>query len=83
MPGICSDGSVVMTMEVSDDYALRSWILGFGRLVRVVTPANLVDWVQEELDQAREQYESGDYARVMDTDVQLSLPYLFNRLVSA
>jgi len=78
-----SDGSVVMTMEVCDDYALRSWILGFGRLVRVVTPPHLVDWVQEELDQAREQYVSGDNARVMDSDVQPSLPYLFNRLASA
>ena len=48
-----SDGSVVMTLEVSDDYALRSWILGFGRFVRVLAPAHLVDWIQEELDQAR------------------------------
>lgn len=78
-----SDGSVVMTLDVCDDYALRSWILGFGRLVRVVAPANLVDWVQEELDEAREQYESGDHARVMDSDVQPTLPYLFNRLASA
>ena len=78
-----SDGSVVMTMEVCDDYALRSWILGFGRLVRVITPAHLVDWVEEELDQAHEQYGSGDHARVTDSDVQPSLPYLFNRLVSA
>ena len=63
--------------------AARSWILGFGRLVRVVAPANLVNWVQEELDEAREQYGSGDHARVMDSDVQPSLPYLFNRLASA
>jgi predicted DNA-binding transcriptional regulator YafY len=78
-----SDGSVVMTLEVCDDYALRSWILGFGRLVRVVAPAHLVDWVQEELDEARAQYASGDHARVMDSDVQPSLPYLFNRLAGA
>ena len=78
-----SDGSVVMTMEVCDDYALRSWILGFGRLVRVITPAHLVDWVEEELDQAHEQYGSGDHARVTDSDVQPSLPYLFNRLANA
>ena len=78
-----SDGSVVMTLEVCDDYALRNWILGFGRLVRVVAPPHLVDWIQEELDQARQQYESGDHARVTDSDVQPSLPYLFNRLSSA
>ena len=46
-----SDGSVVMTLQVSDDYALRSWILGFGRLVRVMAPGPLVEWVEEELDQ--------------------------------
>ena len=39
-----TDGSVTMTLEVSDDYALRNWILGFGRYVRVVAPASLVDW---------------------------------------
>jgi WYL domain len=31
-----TDGSVVMTLDVCDDYALRSWILGSGRLVRVI-----------------------------------------------
>jgi hypothetical protein len=36
-----------------------------------------------ELDQARAQEESGDHARVTDSDVQPSLPYLFNRLASA
>jgi len=47
-----------MTLEVSDDYALRSWILGFGRFVRVLAPAHLVEWVRDELDQSREQYEA-------------------------
>ena len=36
-----TDGSVVMTLDVCDDYALRSWILGFGRYVRVVAPSSL------------------------------------------
>jgi predicted DNA-binding transcriptional regulator YafY len=31
-----SEGSVVMTLQVCDDYALRSWTLGFGRYVRVL-----------------------------------------------
>jgi predicted DNA-binding transcriptional regulator YafY len=50
-----------MTLEVSDDYALRRWILGFGRSVRVLEPASLADWVLEELDEAREQYVSGEF----------------------
>src|SRR5207342_1095649 len=36
-----SDGSVVMALQVSDDYALRSWILGFGRFVRVIAPGQI------------------------------------------
>jgi predicted DNA-binding transcriptional regulator YafY len=77
-----SDGSVVMTLEVSDDYALRSWILGFGRAVKVLAPAALVDWTREELDAAHQQYVSGELAPV-DSDVQPSLPFLFGRLASA
>jgi predicted DNA-binding transcriptional regulator YafY len=78
-----SDGSVVMTLEVCDDYALRSWILGFGRYVRVLGPAHLVDWALEELDQTREQYVSGGEWRLTDSDGQPALPFLFNRLASA
>jgi proteasome accessory factor B len=78
-----SDGSVVMTLQVSDDYALRSWILGFGRFVRVIAPEPLVEWVEEELDQARRQYASGGGVDVTDGDVQPGLPFLFNRLVTA
>ena len=33
-------------LKVSDDLALRSWILGFGRNVRVVTPVSLAEWVR-------------------------------------
>src|SRR5436190_2174975 len=76
------DGSVVMTLEVSDDYALRSWILGFGRFVRVLAPAHLVEWVRDELDQSREQYASGEMSP-SDSDAQASLPFLFDRLASA
>jgi predicted DNA-binding transcriptional regulator YafY len=78
-----SDGSVVMTLEVCDDYALRSWILGFGRYVRVLGPGRLVDWALEELDQTREQYGSGGEWRLTDSDGQPALPFLFNRLASA
>lgn len=75
-----ADGSVVMTLEVSDDYALRSWILGFGRMVRVLAPAQLVEWALEELDAAREQYVSGEARRVADPELQPVLPFVFTRL---
>jgi predicted DNA-binding transcriptional regulator YafY len=77
------DGSVVMTLDVCDDYALRSWMLGFGHLVRVLAPASLVDWMLEELDDTREQYVSGSAARLTDSEGQPALPFMFNRLASA
>lgn len=78
-----SDGSVSMTLQVSDDYALRSWILGFGRFVRVIAPAPLVEWVEDELDQARQQYASGAGVHFVDSDVQPGLPFLFNQIGTA
>ena len=51
-----TDGSLVMTMDVCDDYTLRSWILSFGRAARVLAPAELVEWISEELGQAGRQY---------------------------
>ncbi len=78
-----SDGSVVMTLEVSDDYALRTWILGFGRYVRVLAPRQLVEWTREELEAAREQYDAGAASRMTDSDVQPPLPFLFGRIASA
>ena len=75
-----ADGSVTMTMEVSDDYALRSWILSFGRLVRVASPASLAEWVLGELDGAREQYASGEFSRIVDVDRQPPLPFALERL---
>jgi predicted DNA-binding transcriptional regulator YafY len=77
------DGSLSMTLEVSDDYALRQWILGFGRFVRVVAPPSLVEWVVQELDRAKEQYESGAFARVLDSDAQPALPFLFSNIATA
>jgi predicted DNA-binding transcriptional regulator YafY len=76
------DGSVVMTLQVSDDYALRQWILGFGRSVRVLAPATLVEWALEELDEARQQYVSGEPGHVVDSDVQPALPFMFGRITS-
>jgi predicted DNA-binding transcriptional regulator YafY len=52
-----ADGSVVLQMDVCDDYALRQWVLGFGRLVRVVEPAALAAGILDELERARENYQ--------------------------
>ena len=52
------DGSVVVTLHVSNDVALREWILGFGALARVIGPPELVAQIVEELDQARARYVS-------------------------
>jgi proteasome accessory factor B len=77
-----ADGSTVMTLDVSDDYALRSWILGFGHGVRVLRPASLVEWAMEELDLARGQYSPGDVARALEGSVQPGLPFVFSQLTT-
>lgn len=70
-----SDGSLVMTLHVSDDQALRSWILSFGSGVRVLAPTTLADWVSEELDAARAEYGDDD-ARRTDPTEQPALPFV-------
>jgi len=51
-----TDGRLAMTLNVCNDFALRSWILGFGPLARVVSPPELVRQIQEEADKTRLQY---------------------------
>ena len=62
---------------------ITSWILGFGRFVRVMAPSALADWVEKELDQARQQYVDGAGMAVVDPDLQPGLPFLFSRISSA
>jgi predicted DNA-binding transcriptional regulator YafY len=50
------DGSVRMVLHVSNDWALKSWILGFGPLARVVSPPALAAEVLGEIDRARALY---------------------------
>jgi proteasome accessory factor B len=50
------DGRVVLTLDVSNDWALRSWILGFGPLAQVLSPPHLRAQILDELDRARERY---------------------------
>jgi predicted DNA-binding transcriptional regulator YafY len=50
------DGGVVLSLEVSNDWALRSWVLGFGPLARVIAPASLKAQIKDEIDRASERY---------------------------
>jgi predicted DNA-binding transcriptional regulator YafY len=50
------DGSVRVTMDVTDDWALRRWILGFGPAARVTAPASLADAIRNDIERARRQY---------------------------
>ena len=51
-----SDGRLLLTMNVCHDWALRSWILGWGPFARVVSPTALASAIQADLDSARGQY---------------------------
>jgi predicted DNA-binding transcriptional regulator YafY len=77
------DGTVAVTLEVCDDYALRQWILGFGRSIRVLAPPSLVEWVLDQLDDARHQYGDGKFRTVVRPDPQPGLPFLFSRIATA
>jgi len=51
-----ADGTVRVTLNVSNDFALRSWILGFGPLAKVVSPSTLAAQIVEELEGALKRY---------------------------
>ncbi len=51
-----ADGGVVLTLEVCNDPALRSWILGWGASARVLAPAALADDIRADLNKAGAQY---------------------------
>src|ERR671913_1692306 len=50
------DGSVHLTLHVVNDWALKSWILGFGALAIVTAPAGLASELAAELKAAAERY---------------------------
>jgi predicted DNA-binding transcriptional regulator YafY len=50
------DGGVVLTLTVSNDWALRSWILGFGPLAHVLAPASLAAQILDEVERTRSVY---------------------------
>lgn len=50
------DGGVRMTLNVSVDAPLRTWILGFGAFAKVESPSWLAEEILEQLDEARDAY---------------------------
>ena len=51
-----TDGAIRLTLNVCNDWALRSWILSFGPLARVVSPSALAETILEQLEDARDGY---------------------------
>jgi predicted DNA-binding transcriptional regulator YafY len=49
-------GRVRLSMRVCHDWALRSWIMGWGPLARVLAPASLADEIQSDLQSASTRY---------------------------
>ena len=51
-----TNGAVRLILNVCNDWALRSWILSFGPLARVVSPSSLAEAILEQLEDARDGY---------------------------
>jgi predicted DNA-binding transcriptional regulator YafY len=51
-----SGGRLRLTLQVSDDWALRSWVLGFGPAVMVVQPATLRAAIADDCRKTLEMY---------------------------
>ncbi len=50
------DGGLRLKLRVCHDWALRTWVLGFGPFVRVVRPEALARQILDDLEAARSQY---------------------------
>ena len=50
------DGALNLVLHVCNDFALRSWILGFGPSARVISPPALVDQIKDEAERVRSLY---------------------------
>jgi predicted DNA-binding transcriptional regulator YafY len=50
------DGRLRMRLHVSNDWALKTWVLGFGAGVRVISPASLRDAIRDECARAARRY---------------------------
>ena len=54
------DGSLRLTLEVCNDWALKSWVLGFGGLATVLSPPTLANEIVAELNAAQNNYTAPD-----------------------
>lgn len=54
------DGKLRMTLDVSIDWALKSWLLGFGSSARVIGPRSLAESLAEEFARGAERYRATD-----------------------
>jgi proteasome accessory factor B len=54
------DGTLVLSMNVCHDWALRSWILGWGPFARVRSPRSLARDVRRDLKEALGRYARGE-----------------------
>jgi hypothetical protein len=55
-PSRGSNGSIALGLNVCNDWALRSWILSFGPLARVISPSTLAETIFDQLEEARDGY---------------------------
>lgn len=62
-----ADGGIVLALDVCNDLALRSWILGWGPSARVLAPAALAADIRNDLKSASAQY-APERARVRAED---------------
>jgi predicted DNA-binding transcriptional regulator YafY len=51
-----ADGRLRLVLQVSNDWALRSWILGFGAAARVLKPKALAETIRQELASGAARY---------------------------
>lgn len=51
-----ADGTLVLTLQVCIDQALRSWIMSFGAVARVIAPDSLVHDIVADIERARLRY---------------------------
>jgi len=76
-----ADGRVTIALDVCDDWALRSWILGFGPRARVVAPAALAEAIRTDLEEAAARYARA-FAAVDFETWQRRLPFWSERVAS-
>jgi predicted DNA-binding transcriptional regulator YafY len=50
------DGGIIVRLDVTNDWALRSWILSFGPLAKVLSPASLSNQIKDETARAAARY---------------------------